>query len=1121
MPTLYVTFGLLKWFDSPDSQVQILSPLLLFPVEMERENVESPWEMRLQDEEVVHNHSLVQLMSNDFAIRFPELPDDHDSDSPTWRLRYFVAIQNAIRHLTNWEVVDECTLGIFSFQKIAMWDDLGKNQDQIAEHDLCRAVAGDQSVRLKAPDGLPKSRDLDAVAHPARTYHILDSDSSQHEAIEAVKRGANLVLDGPPGTGKSQTIANIIAEFLAMGKSVLFVSEKAAALEVVKQRLDQQKLGDFCLEVHSHKSNKKQVIDELGRCLCLPGETYNDHSDDLNRLFEIRKSLNAYALALHEVRQPLGLSPFQVHGRLAGIRTVGVSRIRIRDVSEMTGDQVRRISELLDALLDCRNVVQNHAAHPWRGSVGQRDSLNLINEIEHHFERLALGLRQLRDVAPMLGSLGFAPDEPSIPEWLNAVELIKDVPNYPLVPAEWFQRNPRLIARDFVQLDQLTLSYRETREALPEFSEEAILRLQADAVKTLSHQMDSVEASLRAHDHTTINTLSGHLRRVANAVRELTEQVKALTEAWNRVLLVLGVKPLPLFGRDLGMVEEILGLIGKVSPLRRSWLDTEGRQVILEVLDKTQRALPEFSEVALLRLVSDPEGLSRLTTITASGSPGLQIDESATVVVLRDKLESVAQLFRTISRCHADTQSSLRNVLAALGLTPRPLLMRGLGKVQEILERVGTVSPIRRSWLDVERRQVIRELLDRTQTHLPEFSEVAVLRLVSDPEALARLASITVNGPPGLQSDECATVATLRDRLDSAAQSLAILSRRLAETQSALLNVLAALGLTPRPLLMRGLGKVQEIFDLVGTASPIHRSWLDVERRREIFGILDRLREDEDKNIQSRLNLMKRMLPIAFDGNYASLVSKCRSYRAVWRRVMPDWWIHRSRLARLYTRELPDTAILMDDLRELTEYHRRNEFARQLKREYSEKLVLGKDGEPDRERTVAGLRASERFDVLIRVFPELKEILVDQSRVDRDAIRTSLETFSSCYRILREAVAQAGNHLDLGMVLNADGNLAKMSVDEFAKWIDVQTSSFLERLADLNRVCLLLKPGCDLPRSEVPARLASIAALRQSDLWQPEDHLATREDGELDRERTIAGLRSSEQFDPLIRVSQS
>ena len=192
---------------------------------MERENIDSPWCLQLMDEEVVPNHSLAQLMSNNFSIRFPELPDAEDDDqeaenggSSRWRYRYFAGIQNVIRHQERWEILDECVLGIFSFQKIAMWDDLGKNKDQITEHDLCRAVAGDQSIRVKAPDGLPRAEDLDKVSHPTTTYHILDSDSSQHEAIEAAKRGASLVLDGPPGTGKSQTIANIIAEFLAAGE---------------------------------------------------------------------------------------------------------------------------------------------------------------------------------------------------------------------------------------------------------------------------------------------------------------------------------------------------------------------------------------------------------------------------------------------------------------------------------------------------------------------------------------------------------------------------------------------------------------------------------------------------------------------------------------------------------------------------------------------------------------------------------------------------------------------------------------------------------------------------------------------------------------------------------------
>ena len=156
-------------------------------------------------------------------------------------------------------------------------------------------------------------------------------------------------------------------------------------------------------------------------------------------------------VALHEVRQPLGLSAFKVHGRLAAIQAGGVTRCPVPDVSRMTLDRLRRMTELLDVLPDCRDAIQNHAALPWRGIKKERNSLNLRADIEHHFERLALGLSQLRDLAPMLGSLGFAPSEPSVPEWLDAVEFLKDAPTYPLVPAEWFQANPRQIVLGYVQ----------------------------------------------------------------------------------------------------------------------------------------------------------------------------------------------------------------------------------------------------------------------------------------------------------------------------------------------------------------------------------------------------------------------------------------------------------------------------------------------------------------------------------------------------------------------------------------------------------------------------------------------------------------------------------------------
>src|SRR5262249_14656151 len=194
------------------------------------------------------NHSLAQLLLEDFKLHLPRIEERAHPDEKGWRTDYLGEVQKCVRDLPRWEVLDEVALGMFSFQKLAMWEGLGQNRDRLAHHDLCRAIAGDPLASLHVPGDLPAPQDLDARTKPQDTHHILDADSSQHAALVAATRGASLVLDGPPGTGKSQTIANLIAEFLAAGKTVLFVSEKTAALDVVKKRLEARGLGDFCLE---------------------------------------------------------------------------------------------------------------------------------------------------------------------------------------------------------------------------------------------------------------------------------------------------------------------------------------------------------------------------------------------------------------------------------------------------------------------------------------------------------------------------------------------------------------------------------------------------------------------------------------------------------------------------------------------------------------------------------------------------------------------------------------------------------------------------------------------------------------------------------------------------------
>ncbi len=140
------------------------------------------------------------------------------------------------------------------------------NAETIIQHPLVRAIAGVRDFPLVS-GSLPTEQDVDNIENPETTYQVLDADSSQRVAIQYALQSQSYVMQGPPGTGKSQTIANIMSECVARGKSVLFVSDKMAALEVVYKRLSEVGLAHFCLELHSSKANKREVVAELKKCL--------------------------------------------------------------------------------------------------------------------------------------------------------------------------------------------------------------------------------------------------------------------------------------------------------------------------------------------------------------------------------------------------------------------------------------------------------------------------------------------------------------------------------------------------------------------------------------------------------------------------------------------------------------------------------------------------------------------------------------------------------------------------------------------------------------------------------------------------------------------------------------
>ncbi|MGE5707931.1 MAG: DUF4011 domain-containing protein [Bacteroidota bacterium] len=311
--TLHLALGMLRWQDRETHEFHE-APLVLLPVELTRSSARERFKLRFTGEEVGPNLSLDTKLRSEYHLEMPPFPEFEDLDP----IQYFAEVRETIQGYPDWAVEEDAVaLDFFSFGKFLMYKDLDEErwpEDQKpSEHPVLRALLQEGF----APAEEEENEGLDD-ADPLALKAVVDADSSQAQAMHDVKRGLNLVIQGPPGTGKSQTITNLIAEAVGEGKTVLFVSEKMAALEVVKRRLDAVGLGDACLELHSHKTNKKAVLDELARTLNLGKPAPSQFEKQLELHRETRDRLNAYALAVNEPIGSSGLTPHQAMGFLHG-----------------------------------------------------------------------------------------------------------------------------------------------------------------------------------------------------------------------------------------------------------------------------------------------------------------------------------------------------------------------------------------------------------------------------------------------------------------------------------------------------------------------------------------------------------------------------------------------------------------------------------------------------------------------------------------------------------------------------------------------------------------------------------------------------------------------------------
>ena len=307
----YIAVGFLRWTEKETAKHSLLAPLILIPVQIENESSLEPFRIRVLEDDAVANPTLAYKLKNDFGIALPEYADDICG--------YMDAAEELFSRM-RWEVVREIRVDTFSFLKLNMYEDLRENADRIAQNAAISALLGNAaSPGGDGGQGAGKSESERLM----ELHHVVNADSSQSEAVALAKEGRSFVLQGPPGTGKSQTITNIIAELLHDGKSVLFVSEKLAALNVVYGKLKDVGLGEFCLELHSHKANRREVIAELCRSLELPDHALSERAQkELDAWASSQKKLDGYAEELHRRREPVGMSLYQLYCRHSALRGV-------------------------------------------------------------------------------------------------------------------------------------------------------------------------------------------------------------------------------------------------------------------------------------------------------------------------------------------------------------------------------------------------------------------------------------------------------------------------------------------------------------------------------------------------------------------------------------------------------------------------------------------------------------------------------------------------------------------------------------------------------------------------------------------------------------------------------
>ena len=360
--TTFVALGFLHWKERENDPKVYKAPLILVPVKIIRKSISQEFSIQRIDNEPIVNVTLLELLKRQFKLDIGDsyeslmVKDEHGLDVSVI-LQIF---RKLVINMKGWEVFEEAALGIFSFGKFIMWTDMTERAGElranpIVNHLVCGSGYYDDGIEVPDPATVVNDIKLDSL------YCPMSADSSQLAAVAYSALGKSFVLHGPPGTGKSQTITNIIAHNLALGRRVLFVSEKKAALDVVHRRLSSVGLRPFCLELHSNKSGKTDVLKQFAEVLEYIDKGHPAEWDyTVSTMEQLRNYLNGYVRNLHQV-YPNGLSAHDCFAQILNFNEDTTNLINFENILEQTTEEYLELQEQIKSYISAYNLVSDSA----------------------------------------------------------------------------------------------------------------------------------------------------------------------------------------------------------------------------------------------------------------------------------------------------------------------------------------------------------------------------------------------------------------------------------------------------------------------------------------------------------------------------------------------------------------------------------------------------------------------------------------------------------------------------------------------------------------------------------------------------------------------------------------